>query len=293
MVGILEIKTHHDNPEEAAEEWRRLGVCAIGFVGLGDFRARSKRELEKRAPEGYTQLDIDQVWSFCRELKNGDLILAYTKHNTIAYVGEVDGPYEFREDNVVGNPKGFGYPRQRQVEWWAEPHHFDRRNLPPYFAKQFGKRRFAIRPIDPGPYGFDGFVKILKSCPISGSRIPGMNEDMVKAGLVKYLYRSLDALEPGLRIKHVEPSIQRRKRPDFIAADKKGRPVLIECKGTASGDAVDQIKQYEKLYGMKKSSRLMIVAFKIDEMCMSAAKRAGNVELFECNLDFRKIERAP
>lgn len=288
-MKIWEIKTHHRNREEAAEEWKRLGICAIGFVRLDDFQVKSKGELEKRTPENYTSRDIEQVWNFYNGINKGDLVLAYTKHNTIAYVGEVEGPYEFRQDNVVGDPNGFGYPRQRRVKWWDEPHHFSRWNLPKPFAKQFGKRGFTIRPIEPGAPGCEGFIRILKACAISGSKMPGLNEDMVKAGLIKHLYRSLNVLELGLKIKRVEPSIRKRKRPDFIAEDKEERPVLIECKGTASGDAVDQIKDYEKKYGKGASPRLMIVAFKIDEMCRSAAKSAGNVELFECDLSFRKI----
>lgn len=288
MKKVWQITTHHRNPEEAAEEWKRSGICAIGFAGPGNFKAKSKGELEKIA-RSYNSRDLDQLWYFYKEMDEGGLVLAYTRNNTIAYVGEIEGPYKFTKENIVGDPEGFGYPRQRRVKWWDEPHHFDRKDLPIYLAKQFGKRGITIWPIELGPQGFEGFVSILKTCPISGSKMPGVNEDMVKAGLVKYLHHSLDTLESGLIIKEVEPSIGKRKRPDFIAKDKKKRLVLIECKGTASADAVDQITDYKKRYGKEENPRLIIVAFKIDERCKSAAKRAGNVELFECDLNFHKI----
>ncbi len=81
----------------------------------------------------------------------------------------------------------------------------------------------------------------------------------------------------------------KRQRPDFIAEDKKGKTVIIECKGTAGEAAVDQILDYQKKYGKKKDTRLIIVAFRFTDACKSYANRVGNVELFECNLGWKRV----
>lgn len=83
---------------------------------------------------------------------------------------------------------------------------------------------------------------------------------------------------------------KKRPRPDFIAEDKEGRTVIIECKGTAGEYAVKQLQLYGQEYGRGKEPRLVIVAFRITGSCKLAATKAGNVELVECDLDFQKIE---
>ncbi|MEM2983096.1 MAG: hypothetical protein QXH17_08040 [Candidatus Bathyarchaeia archaeon] len=60
---------------------------------------------------------------------------------------------------------------------------------------------------------------------------------------------------------------------DFVAEEKDGKPVLIECKGTARESAVEQIIDCQKEYDKEKNPRLVIVAFKIDQRCISAAKK--------------------
>jgi hypothetical protein len=276
---------------EAAEEWKKLGICAIGWSKVPNLcRCRSKEEvLDKLGKYGYSSYGAEDVWKFISVMNEGDLVFAYSRKNTIAYVGTVNGPCEFNTNNIIGDPKGdFRYAYQRKVSWWDEPHHFDRRDLPSYFANQFGKKGITVAEIDTGSKGIDGLINILKVCAISGSKFPGINEDLVKAGLLKYLHHSLDTLEKGLKIKSAEVAIgkKRKPRPDFIAEDANGQTVLIECKGIADESAVSQIEGYRREYG--KRCRLLLVAFRITETCKSAAKKA-NVELVECDLSFHKI----
>lgn len=297
MTGrIFAITTYHehDKAAEAAEEWKRLGICAIGWSEINFCRYKSKEKIKQRLREKYYERGSEDIWNFVMEISEGDLVLAYSRNNTIAYVGEVKGPCKYNRKNSVGDPKGrFDYAHQREVEWWDEPHHFNRHDLPKYFADQFGKRGVTVAEINPNSKGFEGFIKIVKACANSGSKLPGINEDAIKAGLVKYLYHSLDKLEKGLTIKYAEVAIGKRKkkpRPDFIAEDKQGRPVIIECKGTAGEAAVEQVQGYGKEYGAGKNHRLVIVAFRINNACRLAARKAGNIELFECDLTFHKIE---
>jgi len=226
------------------------------------------------------------------KMSEGDLVFAYSRDNTIAYVGEVKGPCKLNRKNVIGDSEGeFGYGHQRKVNWWDEPHHFDRRDLPEYFAAQFGRKGATVVEIDLGPKGFEGFVSIIKTCANSGSRFPGINEETIKAGLLKYLYHSLDRLEKGLKLKSAEIAIGKQKgsRPDFIAEDRQGRTVIMECKGTAGEGTVEQIQSYEREYSKGQKPRLIIIAFKINEACRSAAKKAGNIELVECDLAYTPI----
>jgi hypothetical protein len=296
MAGkIFAITTHHKHSKEAAEEWKRLGICAIGWAPINLCKCRSVEEIKKRLRrEDYGTMKAKQIWCFVKRISKGDIILAYSRGKTIAYVGEVkDNRCRLNQKNIIGDPDGYDYPNQRRVGWWEEPHHFDCHDLPPYLAKQFGKRGVTVAEIDPSPKGFEEFIEIVKACANSGSKLPGINEDGVKAGLVKYLNHSLEKLEPGLTIKHAEVAIGEQKRaiPDFIAKDRRGRTVLIECKGIAGEASVRQIKDYEKEYSKGENSRLIIFAFRVNKACRLAAKKERNVELVECDLDFQKIEQ--
>jgi hypothetical protein len=297
MTGrIFSITTYHKPGEkatEAAEQWKKLGICAIGWSEVNFCGSQRKEEIKQLLKkENYDTRGAEDIWLFIREINENDLVLAYSRDNTIAYVGEVKGPCKHETENFVGNPKGLYYAHQRRVEWWNGPYYFDRRDLPEYLAGQFGKRGITIAEIHPGSKGFRGFIRIVKACASSGSKFPGINEDAIKAGLIKYLHHSLDRLEEGFVIRSAEVAIGKKKRPrpDFIAEDKQGRTVLVECKGTAGESAVEQILRYEKEYGKDKGVRLIIVAFRISEACMLAAKKAGNIELIECDLNFRKIQ---
>jgi len=301
MTGrIFAITTYHEDGKkaaEAAELWKRLGICAIGWSDIEFCASRvfgNKEEIKQALRnEGYQTRGSEDIWYFMNEINTGDLVLAYSRNNTIAYVGEVKGPCKPNRENAIGDPNGeFDYAHQRKVEWWEEPHHFDRHDLPKYFADQFGKRGVTVAEIIPRSKGFEKFIGIVRACARSGSKLPGINEDAIKAGLVKYLYHSLDKLEQGLKIRYAEIAIgkMKRPRPDFIAEDKEGRIVLIECKGTAGENAVEQVQGYRKEYGGGTEPRLVIVAFRITDSCRLAARKAGNIELVECDLDFQKIE---
>jgi hypothetical protein len=291
---ILAITTLHKGGEdaaEAAELWKMLGICAVGWSPNNFCRCGNKKQVEQLVKKENLSARAEEIWAFL-SANDGDVVLAYSRDNTIAYVGEMDGPCRFTTANAIGDPKGkFEYPSQRKVKWWDEPHHFSRHNLPDYFAGQLGKRGVTVAEIIPDSKGVEGFVKIMKTCANSGSKLPGINEDAIKAGLVKYLHYSLDRLEKGLRIQSAEVTIgkDRKSRPDFIAEDKDGRTVLIECKGNAGEGTVEQIMGYSREYGKGKETRLMIVAFRINEACKLAATKVGNIELVECNLDFWKL----
>ena len=263
------------NLESAAEAWKECGVCAIGWSRLGNLKKVRENKLNKDM-----QLFL--------QIEKGDLILAYTGNNTIAYVGEIkDGKYNFTEENKVGNKNEFGYKNQFRVNWWNEPHHFSRYDLPKYICEQLGKRGKTVIKLDLGHWSFDNFKAIVKACAKSGSQLIELNEDMIKAGILKYLKRHFNLIEPGLKIIEAEPQITQENRPDFIAKDNTGKKVIIECKGIAHSDAFDQIKRYEKRY-IKEKPRLMLIAFKIAEDCRKVATNS-NIELIECDLNFKKL----
>ena len=68
MNSIYAITTHHDKPSDAAEAWRELNVCAIGFRRYGVLTKGKLEDLSKDA-----QLFL--------KIKKGDLILAYAMGN--------------------------------------------------------------------------------------------------------------------------------------------------------------------------------------------------------------------
>ena len=95
-------------------------------------------------------------------------------------------------------------------------------------------------------------------------------------------------LEGGLKILKSEEATNETDRPDFIGKDKDGNDVLIECKGYAFAEDCRQLERYGENFG-KENARLFLVAFKIADGCLKEAKQNSKMELFECDLIFKKI----
>ena len=131
MNSIYAITTHNDRSADAAEAWRDVNVCAIGFTHYG--------KLTKEKPEKFPK----DAQLFLK-IKKGDLILAYARGNRIAYVGEIeDGEYIYTNHNVVGldgKNGGFGYPSQYKVRWFEKPR-FLKNRLASFSTKPVGEKR--------------------------------------------------------------------------------------------------------------------------------------------------------
>ncbi len=277
MKSVYSIVTHRKNQFtiDAAEDWKDFGVCAIGWTSLGDLTSRKKEGLPK------------EVQNFLA-IKPGDILMAYAKKNTIAYVGEAASKLRRTTDNIVGRPEskgGYGYPNQVKVKWWSKPSFFSRDELGPY-GKQLGITGKTVTKLDLGHRTFEEFTMFLKSIP-SGSQSYRLDEDTIKAGIVKFLNSDLTALEEGLRVRRPERSISKHDRPDFLARDRTGKEVVIECKGTARAADLDQLERYGR---SARSARLLLAAYRVEDECKKEAKRNSRFELYECNLKFDKVK---
>lgn len=278
MNSIYAITTHHRRPDEAAEAWKKCGVCAIGWTDEGDLRKLSEDELN---------LDMKDFF----RLDEGDVVLAYTKRNRIAYVGAVTkGKFKYNKNNLVGRPEergGFRYANQRAVEWWKEPFDILRSDFPVNIAGQMAKRGKTVIQLDLGRWSFESMKVFIKSIP-SGSASEHLDEDTIKAGIVKYLGRSLDPLEEGMKVIDAEKPISKSERPDFMAEDSKGKQVIIECKGRANAASLEQLAERYRKFAAK-NARLLLIAFRIDDECRRLARRYPNVELREVDLKFKRV----
>lgn len=279
MNRIFAIVTHHKRPDDAAEAWKDCNVCAIGWSHFGRLTKAKRQELPS------------DVRKFLR-IGKVDIILAYAGGNRIAYVGEiVNGKYMHTTRNIVGRSDekgGFDYPNQYAVKWWDRPYDFSRHDLPPFLLKQLGKRGRTVVPIEFHRRSFEEVKKIILTNALSGSLSYEVNEDMIKAGIRKYLRRHLSSLEKGLKIIKSEKSTSRTDRPDFIAMDQRSQMVIIECKGIAYPGDCEQLERYGRNLA-RENPRLMLIAFKIDGECVKFAKKHPEMELYECDLTFAKI----
>ena len=104
-----------------------------------------------------------------RQIDRGDVILAYSGDNRIAYVGEVeDGRPLEATNNIVGdyNSKfGFDYPYQYKVTWFDKPHHFSRKSLPDWLWSQLGKRGKSVVQIDLMKRSFPAVKRLILATP--------------------------------------------------------------------------------------------------------------------------------
>jgi hypothetical protein len=278
MSKIYAIVTHHKRPDDAAEAWKECNVCAIGFTSCG--------RLDKVRQEN---LPADARHFL--KIQKEDIILAYALGNRIAYVGTViDGKYIHTRKNIVGRSKeqgGLEYPNQYKIRWWDKPYDFSRYDLPKFIWSQLGKKGRTVIPIMLHRRSFDQVKQIIMTSAESGSLSYDVNEDMIKAGIRKYLWHHLDSIEKGLKIIKAERSLSETGRPDFIARDQKGKAVIIECKGSAYPADLEQLERYGKDFA-KEKPRLMLVAFKIADECVKLAEKNPKIELFECDLTFKR-----
>lgn len=287
LSNIYAVVTYHNNKRalEAAEAWKREGVCGFGWRGIGNLRKKSERAKALRSdPRFEKQLD------HFLNVQKGDVVLAYARQNTIAYVGTARRPYAGpKEDNVVGRDRdegGFGYNHQISMKWWTEPRHFARNQLPSWLGDQLGKRGQSVMKLDLGKHGFGRTVTIIKNSVMSGSALDGV-EDLVKAGFLKYVPHRMDKLEEGLKIIMAERFTARTDKPDFVAVDRNGRHVIIECKGVGRAADCEQLEGYGRRFA-KKKPRLILVAFRFDLDCRIRA-RSKNIQLVECDLKFMRV----
>jgi predicted Mrr-cat superfamily restriction endonuclease len=291
MPNVFAVTTYYRSSEreQAAEAWKQNGVVALGWPWVGDLeKFKSREALSKKLDSG--NRGSSALWSFLNGVKKGDLILAYATRNTIAYVGTITGKYEYETSNRVGlstKKGGLGYPHQRRVKWWSKPLYFSRKELPMDIAKQIGLQGQTIVKIELGNLGFDGLCDFLrKNAHSFADTHLTVNEDTVKAGIMNYLHSDLNAL--GLRITHAEHGIQEQKRPDFLALDKAGNIVIIECKAIANENSVKQVKGYIKKYKKNPGTRAILVAFRFSDKCQTLAEAEG-IDLYQCNLGFKKL----
>lgn len=285
MASIYNIVTYHEkeSANDAAEAWIQDGVCAVGFYG--DINAKNIKtieELKKKVKDSSTK-SINELWAFL-QIERGDIILAYSLNSTVAAVGEVISDYFYNTKNIVGrdvDDDGFDYPHQKKVKWFKTPRYFHKNELPSVITEKLGLRGKTTTEIK---YPVDSFLKIIKEIRSTYKR--KFNEDLVKAGLSKYVQRNSDQLEVGLKIIGEESQIDEQNRPDFLAVDKRGTKVIIECKGFADKDDIKQIKRYRLNY--PKTSRCFLIASHISDECKKEAIK-NNIEVFEVDLIFQKI----
>ncbi len=287
MGTIYSIVTYNKNRKkratEAAEAWISEGVCAVGYCDINAKNIKSKEELKKRVKKDSTK-SINELGTFL-EIEKGDIILAYCLNSTIAAVGEVIGDYSYNTTNIVGKSEdegGFDYNHQRKVKWFESPRYFNRNQLPGVIANKLGLRGKTTTEIN---YPIDSFLKKIEDIPSTYKRV--FNEDLVKAGLSKYLKKNLDELEVGLKITHEENHINEGNKPDFMAKDKNGSKVIIECKGIAEKKDIKQIKRYR--LNSHQKSRCFLIASQISDECRKEALK-NQIEIFEVGLVFKRIE---
>jgi hypothetical protein len=278
MPSVWYLVTYHTGgrePDKVAYYWKQYKICAIG---TGPAIRTIYRELQGTPLETF------------KSMKKGDLVLAYIKNNTIAYVGYIkDDEVVKNQKNIVGNYRnGYGYPIQRNVDWWDEPHHFDRSQFPQHIKDQMGQINVVIRRIDLGSWSFSDFIEYLKSSRVkTGTGLDDFDENLIKAGIRKHLGVDISQLEKGLIIESYEIPLGPSDRTDFLGHDENGRTVIIECKGKAYEDSIEQILRYGRSR-RKDNPRLMLIAFDFDDFCISAAKK-NSIELVKCDLSFLRL----
>ncbi|MCX6777272.1 MAG: hypothetical protein NT157_00095 [Candidatus Micrarchaeota archaeon] len=289
MGRVYSIVTCNERSDEAAEAWIKEGICAVGWYDGIDLQGVKTKEqlvqkLKKNGIRKPNTKSVNEVLHFL-EINKGDVVIAYQRNNTIAAVGEVISDYHFNVTNSVGSPDGFNYQHQKKVKWLDHPREFSRHELPSPIAGRVtlrGKTTLEIKT----QYNALQFLKMVRGLMVSEHE-GCFNEDMVKAGLSKYVKIYSNDMETGLKIIKEERHIDDENKPDFIAKDRTGKTVIIECKGNRVGSAaIEQILRYKRSYG--KNARYFLIGFTFDRRAIEQARKE-NIVVYEVDLKFKRM----
>ena len=102
-----------------ASEFLSRNIVAIGWPEAGDYvGVRSKDELTRLVRAGYpdrtdrqTEVSVNQIWRFLRNVRPGDSVLTYDPGTRLYHLGRIDGEPRYRPDDIPS------LPVQRAVTW--------------------------------------------------------------------------------------------------------------------------------------------------------------------------------
>ena len=105
-MNIWKLIAHHEQPEQAFEQFCDLGTIAIGWTDVGDLRElqpRSASDISKKIQQSYPKLNNahlggPSLWSFLRGVQPGDHVL-------VAGRGERRGVFEVLGDYTYVPPE--------------------------------------------------------------------------------------------------------------------------------------------------------------------------------------------
>ena len=102
--------------------WKQKSVIAIGWIyeriveNLRKFTNVATLEKALRtAGDDSPGYAAEQCWTFCNEVKVGDIIVAYGRY-TVLDIGRVEGDYYFKMDSLARNWELYGH--RRKVTWF-------------------------------------------------------------------------------------------------------------------------------------------------------------------------------
>ncbi|MFH1306360.1 MAG: hypothetical protein ABIH83_01725 [Candidatus Micrarchaeota archaeon] len=194
---------HNKDILDVAEEWVQNNLCAVGYCKV-DINGVQPQDVEKTiraSTRGVVKKrEINELKIF-KKIEFGDVVLAYMNNNHIYAIGTVDGEYRYDETNIIGKSKkdgGFGYPHQIPVKWLDSPREFHRKHLPKVISEQLGKHGKTTFQIE-SAYDSDEFIALIEKLQIPRNE-GKFKEELVKAGLSKYVKINSEHIEKGLKI---------------------------------------------------------------------------------------------
>ena len=108
------------------EEFKRYGIVAIGFRGVGDLTNLSPEEIRQKVSDTYqeytnSQIGVQsgQLTKFVHEFQIGDYVISYNRNKEVYLVGMIISDYYYSTE-LLDNNDNFKFSNFRDVEWLGE-----------------------------------------------------------------------------------------------------------------------------------------------------------------------------
>ena len=271
-------------PGEGARLWgefREKKDIAIGWNDVGNLdEYTSENEMKEKFRGVYPNRSPNQVLTFYRDIKEGDIVIAYGR-KLIFGVGEVRGSYIYNED--------FEYHHRKPVYWtniFHEP--LDVEGFPDNIQRKLRQNRTIVE-LEKNEW--QEIKDVIENTPPAPETVHTVPVEL-EIHLRRFLAENPYLIEEGLTLLKENEPIQ-HGRPDLIFKDSNGDFLVIETKkNRGNREAVGQISEYmglvkKHLASEGQSVRGIIIAFDPDESLQYAVYPHESIKLKSYEFEFK------
>lgn len=258
------------------DDFVEKSCIAIGWNDVGNLKKyASDDEIREKFREVYPNRSPNQVLTFYRNIREGDIVIAYGRRSALG-VGEVKGSYDYEED--------FEYYHRKPVDWTIfSP--LDVEGFSDNLQRKLKQNRTIVE-LEKNEW--QEIEEAIPPTPETVLPVPVKIEEHLR----RFLAKNPHLIQKGLTLLKENESIQ-GKRPDLAFTDSNSDFLVVETKkNRGDREVVGQISEYmglvkKHLAHEGQSVRGIIIAFDPDESLRYAVYPHESIKLKSYKFEFK------